>query len=193
MPHDTRRRETIEAHTEPPTGTRGGVDDSALDFEAYDYVMRHADPELLPEEERSVERGAVGRAAEAFTRTEEPVALAQGIFFIATGVWPLVHMQSFEAVAGPKTDRWLVKTVGALVTIAGAAIASAGLRRRITPQTRVLALASALALATIDVVYARRKRISRVYLLDAVAQAGLVVTWLTAISRQPDERSAVAA
>ncbi len=35
------------------------------------------------------------------------VALAQAVLYVATGVWPLVHMRSFEAVTGRKRERWL--------------------------------------------------------------------------------------
>jgi hypothetical protein len=35
------------------------------------------------------------------------------------GLWPLVHLSSFEAVLGPKTDRWLVKTVCGLLIANG--------------------------------------------------------------------------
>lgn len=179
------RQTNVDEHlTSSHTGTGAAVD-GALEHEAYDYVMRHVDPQLLPPQERPKHRSLVERAIDAFTRTEEPVALAQGTFFVATGAWPLLHMPSFEALTGPKIDRWLVKTVGVLVTVTGAAIASAGLRRRITPETRLLAMASSLGLAAIDVAYARRRRISRVYLLDAAAEAGLVAAWLTAASRQP--------
>jgi len=179
------RQTNVDEHlTSSHTGTGAAVD-GALEYEAYDYVMRHVDPQLLPEQERPKHRSLVERAIDAFTRTEEPVALAQGTFFVATGAWPLLHMPSFEALTGPKIDRWLVKTVGVLVTVTGAAIASAGVRRRITPETRLLAMASSLGLAAIDVAYARRRRISRVYLLDAAAEAGLVAAWLTAASRAP--------
>ena len=43
--------------------------------------------------------------------------LAQAIYYIATGVWSLVGIRSFQAVTGPKIDTWLVKTVGVLVTM----------------------------------------------------------------------------
>ena len=43
------------------------------------------------------------------------LALAQGLCFTATGLWPLMHMPSFEAVTDPKEDKWLVRTVGVLV------------------------------------------------------------------------------
>ncbi|MBV8580277.1 MAG: hypothetical protein JOZ86_06540, partial [Candidatus Eremiobacteraeota bacterium] len=35
-------------------------------------------------------------------------------YYLATGLWPLLDMRSFELVTGRKTDRWLVKMVGAL-------------------------------------------------------------------------------
>jgi hypothetical protein len=175
MPRSTAR--IAAEHTAAASGT-------ALDREAQEFVERHVDPELLPEPR---EPGMIGRSIDVFTSTEQPVAIAQGAFFVATGAWALLHMASFESVTGPKVDRWLVKTVGALVTVIGAAVASAGIRKRITPETRLLAMASSISLAAIDVVYTRRRRISRVYLLDAAAELSLVFLWLTAIGRQPDE------
>jgi hypothetical protein len=41
------------------------------------------------------------------------LAIGQGAYFVATGVWPLVHIRWFEAVTGPKVDKWLVGTVAA--------------------------------------------------------------------------------
>jgi hypothetical protein len=31
------------------------------------------------------------------------VALIQGVYFVATGVWPLVSIRTFMAITGPKT------------------------------------------------------------------------------------------
>src|SRR4051812_47162991 len=50
------------------------------------------------------------------------LARLQAAYYVATGVWPIAHMKSFEAVTGPKVDHWLVRTFGALVTAAGAAL-----------------------------------------------------------------------
>ena len=105
------------------------------------------------------------------------LARAQGLYFLATGVWPLVSMRSFEAVTGPKVDRWLVKTVGVLVAVIGASLLRADGRR---PSTTTLAAGSAAGLGAIDVLYAATGRISRVYLLDAILEAGLVAAWLLA-------------
>jgi hypothetical protein len=105
------------------------------------------------------------------------LARLQAILYIATGVWPFVSMRSFEAVTGPKVDRWLVKTVGALVAVIGSALALASRRRQLAPEIVLIATGGAAALATIDTVYVAKRRISPVYLLDAVAEIGLVAGW----------------
>lgn len=107
----------------------------------------------------------------------ETLALAQGAYFAATGVWPLLHMRSFEAVTGPKTDRWLVKTVGGLIGVVGGVLLAAGARRRVTPEIAALAAGSAAMLGAIDVTYTARRVIRPVYLADAAAEALLLAGW----------------
>jgi hypothetical protein len=106
-----------------------------------------------------------------------PLALTQGAYYLATGMWPLLSMRSFEAVTGPKRDRWLVKTVGVLVGVIGAVLLRASRRGRIDRDLSFLAAASAAGLTAIDTVYASTGRISRIYLLDALAETALVAAW----------------
>jgi hypothetical protein len=109
-----------------------------------------------------------------------PVALAQALYFLVTGTWPLISMATFEAVTGPKFDDWLVKTVGVLVSVIGAVLAVAGLRRQITLEILLLAVGNAAALAGIDIVYVAKRRISPIYLLDDLAEVILTALWLFA-------------
>ena len=111
------------------------------------------------------------------------LALIQGIFYVATGVWPLIDIVSFQVVTGPKTDLWLVKTVGVLVTVIGLVLLSAARSRRVTAEMVLLAVGSALGLAGIDLIYALSGRISAVYLADAVVEIGLAVLWAVAWRR----------
>lgn len=104
-------------------------------------------------------------------------SLVQGLFYLATGLWPLVDIRSFQRVTGPKTDLWLVKTVGGLIAVTGGVLASAGLRGRMNAETTGLALGSAAFLAAVDLNYVGKRRISRVYLLDAAAELGLIALW----------------
>jgi hypothetical protein len=106
------------------------------------------------------------------------VARFQGAFYLVTGLWPILHIQSFQLVTGPKTDLWLVKTVGVLVTVVGAVLIAASRRHRITDEIILLAVGSALGLAAIDLVYALSGRISAVYLADAALEIGLAMLWV---------------
>lgn len=118
----------------------------------------------------------------------------QGLYYIITGVWPLVSIQTFQWVTGPKTDHlvtgresdhWLVMTVGVLIIAISLPLLMAAWRRRFSVEITVLALASALGLAAIDIIYVLREVIWPIYLLDALAEIILVAGWLFALARQP--------
>ena len=102
---------------------------------------------------------------------------AQGAYFATTGLWSIVDADSFQRVTGPKTDVWLVKTVGVLVTCIGGVFMSAARRRRISPEIGALAVSTALGLAAIDTVYTVRGRISPIYLLDAAEELAFVTAF----------------
>jgi hypothetical protein len=112
------------------------------------------------------------------------LALVQGVFYAATGLWALVDLDSFMAVTGAKTDRWLVKTVGILVTVIGGVLLVAWRRGGVPFEVALLAIGSALSLATIDVVYVSNGTISPIYLLDAAAEVGLALAWFPVARRR---------
>jgi hypothetical protein len=114
------------------------------------------------------------------------VAYVQAIYYVPSGIWPLVHMRSFEWVTGPKVDSWLVKTVGGLITVIGAVLGLGASSRRVTPEDRVLAVGSAVSLAIIDLLYVRRGRIRSIYALDSIANLGLAIAMLAANSQSRD-------
>jgi hypothetical protein len=97
-------------------------------------------------------------------------------YYVASGVWPIVHMRSFEAVTGPKTDKWLVKTVAALAIANGVALAFGVRREKIAAETAALAVCSAMAFTAVDVVFVMRGRIRPIYLADAAAELALAAT-----------------
>jgi hypothetical protein len=101
----------------------------------------------------------------------------QGAYYFLTGVWPLLNRRSFEAVTGPKQDFWLAQTVGAITAAVGVTLLD-GARRSPTPETRILAIGTASGFAAIDLIYGARRRISAVYLLDAVLQAAFIAAQL---------------
>jgi hypothetical protein len=113
----------------------------------------------------------------ASPRPVRVLATVQCAYFLVTGLWPLVHIDSFLAVTGPKDDIWLVETVGVLVAAIGASLGLVAARGQVSAEIVTLAILSALGMGVIDAIYALRGRISTIYLLDALAEAVLVAAW----------------
>ncbi len=112
-------------------------------------------------------------------RRRKSSAILQGVYYVATGALPLLSRRTFERLTGRKRDWWLVQMVGLLAMSIGAALIAGAINRRdeeeLAVDQRALAVFSALSFAAIDVAYAVPGRISRIYLLDAVVEAALVV------------------
>jgi hypothetical protein len=100
---------------------------------------------------------------------------AQGIYYVLAGAWPLVSMSAFEAVTGPKTDDWLVRTVGVLAAAIGATLLVGARTPAPRAEAVVLAVLSACGFAAIDLVYGLSGRISRIYLADAAVEIALAL------------------
>ena len=97
-------------------------------------------------------------------------ARLQGAYYVATGIWPIVHLRSFMALTGPKHDTWLVQTFGGLVSAVGVSLLAGRADRE---ATTVLGVSSAVALAVSEVVFVARGRISPIYLADALVEVAL--------------------
>ncbi len=106
--------------------------------------------------------------------------LGQGAYYAVTGLWPLIHMRSFEAISGPKRDQWLVKTIGLLLTAFSSVLLLAGMRRQpqLDVEVPLTAAGNAAALAATDVIFTAQRRISPAYLLDALAEVVLLAGWI---------------
>lgn len=95
---------------------------------------------------------------------------------MAAGLWPLLHLRSFEAVFGPKRDRWLEATVAGLLLSAGYAQWRAATDAD-WPHARRIGVATAATLLAVDVVNVPRGRIRWTYLLDAAEEVALIEAW----------------
>ncbi|HET7224860.1 MAG TPA: hypothetical protein VFK69_04010 [Candidatus Eisenbacteria bacterium] len=114
------------------------------------------------------------------------VALAQGIWYVATGLWPIADARSFQDITGPKDDVWLARTCGMLIALLGGALLFARARRRIGAETLFLGIASALALAFADALIATSGAGTQAYLFDAALE--IVFAGLWAFGRGGDPR-----
>lgn len=113
------------------------------------------------------------------------IALAQGVYYLASGLWPVLHLASFMAVTGPKTDHWLVQSFGVVIAATGLVFLWRGAHGRVEQATRQFGLATSLALAAIDFWFVSTGAISAIYLADGVAEVALATAWLWPTSRRP--------
>ena len=110
------------------------------------------------------------------------VALVQGIYFFVFGVWPILHMGSFLKVTGPKTDLWLVKTVGLILAVIGMVLIDAQVNAEINSSIINLGIGSALSLAIVEFIYVVKRVISPIYLGDAFLELLLIGWWIISIA-----------
>lgn len=97
-----------------------------------------------------------------------------GWFYLLTGLWPIMSINTFERITGPKVDKWLVKTVGLMIACSGIIFIS----MNDTKVALTLAVLNAITLASIDIYYVWKKIISRIYLWDALIELGFVLIYL---------------
>ncbi len=113
---------------------------------------------------------------------EHAVALVQGIYFLISGVWPILSMRTFTKVTGPKTDLWLVKTVGLFLAVIGIVLIAAQIDDQINTPVIILAIGSALSLAVVELLYVTKRVISPIYLADAIIELILIAGWFVSIA-----------
>ncbi|HVM31138.1 MAG TPA: hypothetical protein VM305_10280 [Candidatus Limnocylindrales bacterium] len=117
---------------------------------------------------------------------------ALGLYWAATGAWALVDMRTFELVTGPKTDRWLVQSFGALVSATGLGLLVADGPQGRRDAARIGTL-GALAIATCEMVFVKRRQIRPIYLADAAVELGLVAAMMIASGPRVTKRPTVTA
>ncbi len=118
------------------------------------------------------ERGSAG------AQILKVVGLAQGGYYLITGLWAIVSQRTFQKITGPKQDVWLVKTAGVLFSVIGGTLVLAGLRKRPPVESQFLGSLTALGVAGAEIVYTSEERISPVYLADGVVEGIFFLSWL---------------
>jgi hypothetical protein len=91
----------------------------------------------------------------------------QGVYFLITGIWPVLHIESFMWVTGPKVEIWLVKTLGLMFACMGLGFLT---WKHFGKRDLILPFSCALCLAAIDIHYWANGTISAVYLADAALE-----------------------
>jgi hypothetical protein len=98
------------------------------------------------------------------------IVRVQGAYYVGSGLWPVLHIRSFEALTGPKTDRWLVRSYGVLTAAIGVVLLASG--RAAGP----VSVAAAVGVAAPEIWYALvQRRLPWPYLADAFVQSAFIL------------------
>lgn len=107
------------------------------------------------------------------------INLSQGLYYFVTGVWPIIAIDSFMHITGPKVDLWLVKMVALLSITNGLAFISTW---KSDDPPIILNFGTAGSFLIIDTYYSLNGIISLTYLADAAIQ--LIFLGLLLLSSQ---------
>src|SRR5688572_24744206 len=100
---------------------------------------------------------------EKFSGLYKFTLMIQGLYYLLTALWPLIDIDSFMDVSGPKTDVWLVKTVSVLLLCISVFLISAGIHKRFNVSVAVFAASLTVGLTVIDIYYSITDVIWNVY------------------------------
>ncbi|WP_419870855.1 hypothetical protein [Chryseobacterium sp. CT-SW4] len=107
------------------------------------------------------------------------IPLLQGIYYLITSVWPLIHLKSFLEVTGDKTDIWLVKTVAVLLLSYSFLFFYIAFCKRILPIHALIGSICSIGLAIIDLYYYLQGTLKWVYFLDFIIELCFFIYWLS--------------
>lgn len=102
----------------------------------------------------------------------------QSCYLLLTALWPLIDIDSFMLITGPKQDVWLVKTVAVLLIPVALCLSTYLLTGGSYVYPMVLGSMIPIAFMSIDFYYAGKNVISDVYLIDGIIQVIFFGAWM---------------
>ncbi|MCW3076711.1 MAG: hypothetical protein JWO32_1320 [Bacteroidetes bacterium] len=100
----------------------------------------------------------------------QKIYLLLGLYLSITGIWPIIHLNSFLFITGPKNDIWLLKTFSLLLIAVGITLILSSKYKNVPAPLIILPLLISSALLFADVYYPLIGKIRPVYLLDGIIQ-----------------------
>lgn len=107
------------------------------------------------------------------TEIARTVRRSQGLYYVATGLWPVVATHHYMTSVGQDSHPWAARILGVVVAGLGAALAADVLPER---WSRRLAIGTAVMLGAGAAVFVARGKGVPVNLTDGLVQAGFAIT-----------------
>jgi hypothetical protein len=113
------------------------------------------------------------------TRVYLSAVIAQAIYYLILGLWPLVNFDTYQRLTGrgEEVDPWQLRLIGMLLAVVAAALLAGVHRGYLTPEMVILGAGSALVLLITHLVAVAQQRASSVYIIDAAAESVFLLWW----------------
>lgn len=132
---------------------------------------------------------AEGSAVERRNRFRRLAIMAQGLYYILTGLWPLAHFASFSRAVALPVNPFQAQAFGAVLVVIGAHFMEAGRRAPPGSSATLLGIAVAGAIAVVDMVWLPRLASASALWVDLVAEVAIAVALVVFYPRLQGERS----
>lgn len=137
-------------------------------------------------------RGADGGAVDSRDRWRRRVVLAQGVYYLLAGIWPLVHFPSYADVVAFAINPFQAQAFGAVIAVVGGSLVESARRTPPTVYPTALAIAVAGAIALVSLIWLPREPRWTGLWLDVAFEAAFAVALVVLYPRAQSERSRTA-
>jgi peptidoglycan/LPS O-acetylase OafA/YrhL len=128
--------------------------------------------------------------AEGRDRWRRRVLVVQGCYYLLTGIWPLVHFNSFADAVALAINPFQAQVFGAVIAVVGGSLIEAGRRGPPAAATTALGIAVAGAIAMVSLLWLPRQSATSALWIDlAIEIVFAVVLVLLYPKAQSPERS----
>lgn len=105
----------------------------------------------------------------------EHLLMIQGGYYFITGLWPIISITTFEKITGPKVDKWLVQSFGALTLSISISLLVASYEGTAGYSALILSIGTAISFIFCEIIFCLKGFISYVYLIDAILH--VILLW----------------
>lgn len=130
------------------------------------------------------------KLAERRDRWRRWVLAGQGVYYVVTGLWPLLHFSSFARVVAFQVNAFQAQAFAALMLVVGGCLLEAARREPPGPFPTLLGIGVAGAIAVVSLVWLPRLAVASGLWLDLAVEVAIAIALAALYPRtSPDERA----
>lgn len=126
---------------------------------------------------------------EARDRWRRRVLIAQGVYYVLSALWPVLHFSSFARAVALTLQPFQAHAFAAVIAVVGGALVEAARREPPGPYPTTLGAAFAAAIAFVSLLWLPRLGAASVLLVDLIIQLAFATALILLYPRAAPERT----